>query len=182
MFLWRTKENYPLLSSNMSHVMRKPVYAICEQQRRRSACTSAKSDQYLCCSLPGEYNTSSCYSHNFKPVASFSCWPGQFESYLVGNPEDRFSRDEAHINLTYMRSYMYYSAKSIFLQVPWSCLSREGGKYTHLVISRRQVHADLSTDHLRCCQFPGEWFVRSWCWLRDDSPTTAVLVVKATFW
>ena len=25
---------------NMSHVMRKPVYAICEQQRRRSACTS----------------------------------------------------------------------------------------------------------------------------------------------
>ena len=25
--------------------MRKPVYAICEQQRRRSACTSAQSDQ-----------------------------------------------------------------------------------------------------------------------------------------
>ena len=27
----------------MSHIMRKPVYAICEQQRRRSACTSAQS-------------------------------------------------------------------------------------------------------------------------------------------
>ena len=27
---------------NMSHVMRKLVYAICEQQRRRSACTSAE--------------------------------------------------------------------------------------------------------------------------------------------
>ena len=33
---------------NMSHVMRKPVYSICEQQRRRSACASAQSDQRLC--------------------------------------------------------------------------------------------------------------------------------------
>ena len=32
----------------MSHIMRKPVYAICEQQRARSACTSAQSDQHLC--------------------------------------------------------------------------------------------------------------------------------------
>ena len=36
----------------LSHVMRKPVFAICEQQRRRSACASAQSDQHLCCSLP----------------------------------------------------------------------------------------------------------------------------------
>ena len=28
-------------------------YAICEQQRRRSACASVQSDQGLCCSLPG---------------------------------------------------------------------------------------------------------------------------------
>ena len=37
---------------NLSHVMRKPVYAICEQQRRRSACASAHSDQRVCYSLP----------------------------------------------------------------------------------------------------------------------------------
>ena len=30
--------------------MRKPVYAICEQQRHRSACASAQSDQRFCCS------------------------------------------------------------------------------------------------------------------------------------
>ena len=36
---------------DMSHVMRKPVYAMCEQQRRRSACASAQSDQRLYCSL-----------------------------------------------------------------------------------------------------------------------------------
>ena len=35
----------------MSHVMRKPVFAVCEQQRRRSACASAQSDQHLCSSL-----------------------------------------------------------------------------------------------------------------------------------
>ena len=36
----------------MSHVIRKPIYAICEQQRRRSACMSAQSDN-PCYSLPG---------------------------------------------------------------------------------------------------------------------------------
>ena len=35
--------------SYLSHIMRKPVYAICEQQRRSS---SVQSDQRLCCSLP----------------------------------------------------------------------------------------------------------------------------------
>ena len=29
------------------------LYAICEQQWRRSACASAQSDQRLCCSLTG---------------------------------------------------------------------------------------------------------------------------------
>ena len=36
----------------LSHVMRKPVLAICEQQRCRSACAAVQSDQCLCCSLP----------------------------------------------------------------------------------------------------------------------------------
>ena len=56
-----TRSNYSLGScsrlssildlSYMSHVMRKPVLAICEQQRCRSACASAQSDQHLCCLL-----------------------------------------------------------------------------------------------------------------------------------
>ena len=36
-------------------------------------------------------------SEIFKPLGSFCSCAGQFESYLVENPEDRFSRDEAHI-------------------------------------------------------------------------------------
>ena len=76
--------------------MRKPAFDLCEQQRHRSACASAQSDQHLCCSLPRKYNISSFYIRNFKPLASFCRCVGWFVSYLVENPEDRFSRDEAH--------------------------------------------------------------------------------------
>ena len=60
-------------------------YVICEQQRRRSACASAQSDQRLCCSLPRECNVSSFFNQNFKPHTSCCSWAGQFESDLVGN-------------------------------------------------------------------------------------------------
>ena len=39
--------------SHLGLIMRKPVNALCEQQRRRSACASMLSDQRLCCSMPG---------------------------------------------------------------------------------------------------------------------------------
>ena len=82
-------------------IMRKPVYATCKQQRRRSAQASMQSDQHLCCSLPRSYNISSFYIRNFKPLPTFCGCAGRFESTLVANPEDRFSRDEAHILLTF---------------------------------------------------------------------------------
>ena len=34
---------------------------------------------------------------NLKPLASLCNWAGQFESYLVGNPEIGFSCDEAQL-------------------------------------------------------------------------------------
>ena len=40
---------------------------------------------------------SSFYTRNFKPLPSFCDCADRFESYLVWNPEDRFSCDEAHI-------------------------------------------------------------------------------------
>ena len=40
-----------LYNHYLSHVRRKPFYAICKQQRRRSACASAQSDQRLCCCI-----------------------------------------------------------------------------------------------------------------------------------
>ena len=34
---------------------------------------------------------------NFMTLASFFSWADRFESYLVENPDDRFSHDKAHI-------------------------------------------------------------------------------------
>ena len=48
-----TIEQSLMMNHMMIRIMRKPVLAICKQQRRRSACASMQSDQYLCCSLPG---------------------------------------------------------------------------------------------------------------------------------
>ena len=72
-------------------------YAICEQQRRRSACASAQSDQRLCCSLPRQNDTSSLYIRNFKILAGLCSRAGQFVSCLVGDPEDRFSHGVAQL-------------------------------------------------------------------------------------
>ena len=44
-----SKEVGPHIAQYMGHVMIKSVYAICEQQRCRSACSSTQSDQRLCC-------------------------------------------------------------------------------------------------------------------------------------
>ena len=79
--------------ANMSHVMRKPVFAICEQQMRRSACASAAVWSAPFYSLLRWYNICSFYMQNLKALASLC---SRFESYLVGNPDDRFSHDVAH--------------------------------------------------------------------------------------
>ena len=73
---------------NMSHVMRKPVYAICDQHSLSSTFVVRCLDSIII--------------RNFKPLASFCGSAGWFESYLVINPEDRFSHDEAHINIKVM--------------------------------------------------------------------------------
>ena len=65
-----------------------------EQQRRRPACASVQSDQRLViCVL--ESNISNLFSF----LASLCSWLEWFESCFVGNPSDRFSRDEAHLKV-----------------------------------------------------------------------------------
>ena len=60
-------------------------YVICKQQRRRSNCASAQSDQHLCCLLLRQYNISRFYSRNFKTLASFCGCAGRLVTGLVGN-------------------------------------------------------------------------------------------------
>ena len=84
--------------------MRKPAYAICKQQRRRSACASAQSDQRLCFCCLDSINI-----QNFKPLASLCSLAGQFESHLVGNPDDRLSPDEAHTILFFLSMFLIHT-------------------------------------------------------------------------
>ena len=62
------------------------------------------------CSLPGWYNTSTCYSRNFKTLVCLWSWADRFESHLVANPEDRFSRDVAQ--LAYWNSNQWFQIRS----------------------------------------------------------------------
>ena len=100
--------------------MRKPVFAICEQQRRRSACASAQSDQHLCYSLPRLYNTSSFYIRNFKPLPSFCICAGRFESALVANLKTVFSRNEAEL---YFTALLLCCHQTKFLTIKWKFTS-----------------------------------------------------------
>ena len=49
-----------------------------------------QSDQRLCCLLLWCYNTYTYYIQISKALANFCRWAGQFESYLLATPEDRF--------------------------------------------------------------------------------------------
>ena len=71
--------------------------------------TKAQSEQHLCCSLPRSYNSSSFYIRDFKPLASFFDCAGRFASYLVENPEGRFSRDVAYFISSEQRSILALS-------------------------------------------------------------------------
>ena len=86
------------VTDGMSRLMRKSVFALFEQQRRRSACASAQSDQHLCCSLHRLYNTSSFYIRNFKPLPSYCGCAGRFESYLVRNRKQVFSWRDSYLS------------------------------------------------------------------------------------
>ena len=47
--------------------------------------------------LNSTIDISSFYIRSFKPLANFCGCAGRIVSYLLANPEDRFSRDEAHV-------------------------------------------------------------------------------------
>ena len=83
------KQNVPVYY-NWARPWENVSYAICEQQRRRSACASAQSDQQLCCSLPRQDKNSSLHIRIFKILADLCSWAGQFVSCLVGLPKTHF--------------------------------------------------------------------------------------------
>ena len=82
----------------MSLIMRKPFFCICENKDADQLRGHREADQRLCF----RYTDSTIpllpiKIWNFKPPAIFCGCTAWFMSDLVGNPEDRFSHNEAHI-------------------------------------------------------------------------------------
>ena len=77
---------------NLSRFIGKPAFCICENKGADQLRDNRRAtDQRLCfCYID------SSHIQIFTPLAIFCGCTARFVSDLVGNPEDRFSRDEAH--------------------------------------------------------------------------------------
>ena len=79
--------------------MRKPAYCICENKDADQLRGNREADQRLCFRYTDSTDPSTSYIRNFKPLAIFCDSAALLVSDLVGNPEDRFSHNEAHFVL-----------------------------------------------------------------------------------
>ena len=77
---------------NMSRIMRKPAFCICENEGADQLHGNHAADQRLCFSLYVKYNL-----RKFMPPAICCGCTARFVSDLLGNPENRFSLDYAQM-------------------------------------------------------------------------------------
>ena len=75
--------------------MRKPAFCICENKDADQLRGNREADQRLCFRYTDSTTPLLSESEIFKSVAIFCDCPVRFVSDLVGNPEDRFSHNEA---------------------------------------------------------------------------------------
>ena len=77
--------------------MRKPTFCICKNKGADQLCGNREADQRLCFRYTDSAIPLLSKSEIFKPLAIFCGCAARFVSDLFGNPEDRFSHNEAHI-------------------------------------------------------------------------------------
>ena len=77
--------------------MRKPAFCICKNKDADQLRGNRKADQRLCFRYT---DPSTFLIRNFKPLAIFSGCTTRFVSDVVGNPEDRFSQNDAQLRST----------------------------------------------------------------------------------
>ena len=80
--------------------MRKPAFCICENKDADQLRGSREADQRLCFRYTDSIIPLLSKSENFKLLAIFCGCTARFVSDLVGNPEDRFSQNEAHLKIS----------------------------------------------------------------------------------
>ena len=84
-------------------LVRKPVFCICENKDADQLRGNREADQRLCF----RYMDSTILIKNFKPLAIFCDCTARFVSDLVGNPEHRFSHNEAPL----LSSWRYWCSR-----------------------------------------------------------------------
>ena len=77
--------------------MRKPFFCICENKDADQLRGNREADQRLCFRHTDSAIPLLSEFQNFKPLAIFSDCTARFVSDLVGNHEDRFSHNKAHL-------------------------------------------------------------------------------------
>ena len=77
--------------------MRNPAFCLCENKDADQLRGNREADQRLCFRYTDSTNPLLSKSEIFKPLAIFCDCTVKFVSDLVGNPEDRFSHNKAHI-------------------------------------------------------------------------------------
>ena len=100
----------------MSLVMRKPAFCTCKNKDADQLRGNREADQRLCFG----YIVQSLYFLNTKFQGSIAILCGciaRFVSDLVGNPEDRFSHNEAHIVLI-SKSL----STKVYIDSPYTCI------------------------------------------------------------
>ena len=81
----------------MSLVVRKPAFCICENRDADQLRGNREADQRLCFRYTDSTIPLLAKIQNFMPLDIFCNCTARFVSDLVGNPEDRFSHNEALI-------------------------------------------------------------------------------------
>ena len=81
----------------MSPVVRKPAFSICENKDADQLRGNREADQRLCFRYMDSTILLLFKSEISSPPAIFCCCTARFVWDLVGNTEDRFSHNEAHI-------------------------------------------------------------------------------------
>ena len=89
--LYRSREH------DMSRVVREPAFCICENKDTDQLRSNREAGRRLCFRYIDRTIPLLSKSKNFEPLAIFCGFAAPFVSDLVKNPEDRFSRNEAHI-------------------------------------------------------------------------------------
>ena len=89
----------------------------------------------------------------FKPRPSFWSWATRFESYLVANPEDRFSRDEAQLLMPYSCHIVSYSCHYIFINAGFIW------RATEEVTAKRKRNNNFKTMNRISKNSTSNWFM-----------------------